>query len=139
MKEFPKTFKYGRVFRVKLTTGEISKNFLNVAFYEYGLKILENGKLTMKHLNSINRLLKKLFKKAILIRYNVSMMVPVTKKPLETRMGKGKAERNHWECSLRKGSIMLEGGKLMKDKLYYGLNFVLERLPVLGKIVKVIY
>lgn len=139
MKEFPKTFKYGRVFRVKLTTGEISKNFLNVAFYEYGLKILENGKLTMKHLNSINRLLKKLFKKAILIRYNVSMMVPVTKKPLETRMGKGKAERKYWECSLKKGSIMLEIGNLTNDQLYYGLNFVLERLPVSAKIVKIIY
>jgi large subunit ribosomal protein L16 len=95
MKEFPKTFKYGRVFRAKLKNNEISKTFLNVTFYEYGLKILENGKLTMKHLNSINRLLKKLFKKTISIRYNVSMIVPVTKKPLETRMGKGKAERNH--------------------------------------------
>lgn len=139
MKEFPKTFKYGRVFRVKLKNNEKSTNFLNVTFYEYGLKILENGKLTMKHLNSINRLLKKLFKKTILIRYNVSMIVPVTKKPLETRMGKGKAERNHWECSLKKGCIMLEIGNLTNDRLYYALNLVMERLPVLCKIVKIIY
>jgi large subunit ribosomal protein L16 len=95
MKEFPKTFKYGRVFRVKIKENEKTKNFINVNFLEYGLKVLENGKITMKHLNSINRLLKKLFKKTISIKYNVSLITPVTKKPLEVRMGKGKAERSH--------------------------------------------
>ena len=139
MKEFPKTFKYGRVFRVKLKDNDKSKNFLNVTFYEYGLKILENGKLTIKHLNSINRLLKKLFKKIVSIRYNVSMVNPVTKKPLETRMGKGKAERKFWECSLKKGCIILEVGNLNIDQVNYALNLVAERLPVSAKIVKLIY
>jgi large subunit ribosomal protein L16 len=95
MKEFPKTFKYGRAFRVKLKKTQISKSFVNVSFFEYGLKALENGKVSAKHLNSINRLLRKLFKKTIYIKYNVSLRIPVTKKPLETRMGKGKAERSH--------------------------------------------
>jgi large subunit ribosomal protein L16 len=95
MKEFPKTFKYGRVFRVKLKKDEKSKHFLNVNFFEYGLKALENGKITMKHLNAITRLLKKLYKKSIFIKYNISLLTPVTKKPLETRMGKGKGERDH--------------------------------------------
>jgi len=139
MKEFPKTFKYGRAFRVKLDSNEKSKNFLNISFYEYGLKILENGKLTIKHLNSINRLLKKIYKKTILIRYNVCMVNPVTKKPLETRMGKGKAERSHWECSLKKGCVMLEIGNLNNDQINYALNLVSERLPILTKKVKLIY
>jgi len=139
MKEFPKTFKYGRVFRVKLDNNEKSKNFLNIAFYEYGLKVLENGKLTIKHLNSINRLLKKIFKKTIKIRYNVTMVNPVTKKPLEVRMGKGKAERSHWECSLKKGCVMLEIGNLDIDKINYALRLVSERLPILTKKVKLIY
>jgi large subunit ribosomal protein L16 len=95
MKEFPKTFKYGRVFRVKLKKNEKARNFLNVSFFEYGLKVLENGKINLKHLNSITRLLKKLFKKNIAIKYNISLITPVTKKPLETRMGKGKGERSH--------------------------------------------
>ena len=139
MKEFPKTFKYGRVFRVKLKKNDKSKNFLNVTFYEHGLKILENGKLTIKHLNSINKLLKKLYKKTASIRFNVSMVTPVTKKPLETRMGKGKAERNHWECPLKKGCIILEVGNLNNDQLNYALSLVSERLPVLTKIVRLVY
>lgn len=139
MKEFPKTFKYGRVFRVKLKKYDKSKNFINVNFLEYGLKVLENGKISMKHLNSINRLLKKLFKKTILIKYNVSLITPVTKKPLETRMGKGKAERSHWECSLKKGCVIIEIGNLNYDQLFYALNLVSSRLPVLTKIVKLVY
>jgi large subunit ribosomal protein L16 len=95
MKEFPKTFKYGRTFRIKIKKKEIAKNFLNINFLEYGLKTLENGKITVKHLNSITRLLKKLFKKNVFIKYNISLTNPVTKKPLEIRMGKGKGERSH--------------------------------------------
>jgi len=139
MKEFPKTFKYGRVFRIKLKKKEVAKKFLNVNFYENGLKALENGKITMKHLNSINRFLKKLFKKNISIKYNVSMLTPVTKKPLEVRMGKGKAERSHWECSLKKGCVLFEIGNLDKDQLNYALNLVSNKLPISTKIVKLVY
>jgi len=139
MKEFPKTFKYGRVFRVKLKKNESSTSFINVNFLEYGLKALENGKISMKHLNSINRLLKKLFKKNIYIKYNVSLLTPVTKKPLETRMGKGKAERSYWECQMRKGVVVVEFGNLDNDKLVYALGLVSQRLPVLTKTVKAVY
>jgi len=139
MKEFPKTFKYGRVFRIKLKKIEKAKNFLNVNFFEYGLKVLENCKISIKHLNSITRLLKKLYKKHISLKYNISLITPVTKKPLEVRMGKGKGERNHWECALRKGCIIIEIGNLSFDDLKYGLKLVSDKLPVLTKIVKIIY
>lgn len=139
MKEFPKTFKYGRVFRVKIKKFEKATNFLNVNFFEYGLKAIENGKITIKHLNAITRLLKKLFKKNILIKYNVSLLTPVTKKPLEVRMGKGKGERDHWEYSLKKGCIIFEMGNLEFNELKYGLKLVSDKLPVLTKIVRVIY
>lgn len=139
MKEFPKTFKYGRVFRVKLKKNQVSKNFLNINFFEYGLKVLENSKVTMKHLNSISRLLKRLYKKDIYVKYNISLITPVTKKPLETRMGKGKGERSHWECSIKKGSIFLEIGNISYDNLSYGLKLVSDRLPFKTKIVKILY
>jgi large subunit ribosomal protein L16 len=67
------------------------------------------------------------------------LITPVTKKPLETRMGKGKGERSHWECSLKKGCIVLEVGNLSFDDLNYGLKLVSDKLPVLTKIVKLTY
>jgi ribosomal protein L16/L10AE len=54
-------------------------------------------------------------------------------------MGKGKAERSHWECSLKKGCVIIEIGNLNNDQLYYVLNLVSSRLPVLTKIVKLVY
>jgi len=80
MKEFPKKFKYGRVFRIKLKNKQGAVNFLNTWFYQYGLKALENGKLRLFHINAFIRLIKRRFKRELKIRLNVSLITPVTKK-----------------------------------------------------------
>jgi ribosomal protein L16/L10AE len=49
--------------------------------------------MTISHFNSITRFLKRIFKKTLKIRFNVSLVTPVTKKPREVRMGKGKGQR----------------------------------------------
>lgn len=141
MKEFPKKFKYGRVFRVKLKNKQISVNFLNIWFYQYGLKALENGKMRLNHLNAFIRLIKKTFKKELSFRLNVSLITPVTKKPREVRMGKGKGQRDHWECCIKKGMILFELGglNLSKQKLFRMLNLIKEKLPVHTNIVKLTY
>jgi len=93
MKEYPKKFKYGRVFRVKTKNNHYSKKYLNISFYQYGLKAIENGKIRLHHINAITRLVKKTFKKELKVRYNLSLVTPVTEKPREVRMGKGKGAR----------------------------------------------
>jgi len=138
MKEFPKTFKFGRVFRTKDKSYMKAFNNLNVQHCKYGIKSLENGKMTIKHLNALSRLLKRLYKKDVRVKYNLSFVVPVTKKPLETRMGKGKGERDHWECVIRRGNVLLEfGGKFLKLKR--GLRLVRSKLPVFSFIVSLTY
>jgi large subunit ribosomal protein L16 len=141
MKEFPKKFKYGRIFRIKLKNKQISVNFLNIWFYEYGLKALENGKLRLNHLNAFIRLMKRKFKKELSFRLNASLIIPVTKKPREVRMGKGKGQRDHWECIIKKGMILFEVGGLniSKQKLFRTLNLIREKLPVQTNIVKLTY
>jgi len=141
MKEFPKKFKYGRIFRIKLKNKQISVNFLNIWFYQYGLKALENGKLRLSHLNAFIRLIKRKFKKELSLRLNASLIIPVTKKPREVRMGKGKGQRDHWECIIKKGMILFEVGGLYlpKQKLFRMLNLIKEKLPVHTHIVKLTY
>jgi ribosomal protein L16/L10AE len=96
IKNNPKSIKYGRVFRIKLKdTKSSSSGFESLKFYSHGIKALENSRLTIEHLNSINRLLKRLFKKNVNVKYNISMIIPVTKKPLEARLGGGKADRSY--------------------------------------------
>ena len=141
MKEFPKKFKYGRVFRVKLKNKQISANFLNIWFCQYGLKALENGKLRLNHLNAFTRLIKRMFKRELSLRLNISLITPVTKKPREVRMGKGKGQRDHWECCIKKGMILFEiGGKnLSKQRVFRMLSLIKEKLPVHTNIIKLTY
>jgi len=139
IKQNPKTFKYDRVFRIKIDNSKILTSFVMLNNYEYGLKALECGKIKKHHLELCLRLLRKLFKKTIYLKINVSLIIPFSKKPLEMRMGKGKGQRHHWEYVVSKGLIFLEIGNLKKNDLIYALRLISERLPFLTKIVKNIY
>jgi len=109
-------------------------------YYMYGIKAVENGKLTIKHMNAISRLLKRLYKKNVKVKFNISLVIPVTKKPLEARLGGGKAARSHWECPVKKGMVIIE---ISTDLKYYylhkGLNVVLDKLPFLSRVVRNFY
>jgi large subunit ribosomal protein L16 len=140
LKNNPNNVNYGRVFKVKLNEKTvISPNYI-MPYYMYGIKAMDNGKLTMKHLNAISRLLKRLFKKNVKIKFNISLIIPVTKKPLEARLGGGKAARSHWECPVKKGMVILEISTYLEYHfLKKGLLVVLHKLPFLAKVVKNFY
>jgi len=140
MKIAPKNFKYGRVFRFKIKSNSLASYLLNIWFYEFGVKALTSGKIKVNHINAISRYLKRKFKKELKTRFNIALVTPVTAKPDEARMGKGKGQRSHWEYSVKRGSILLEvGGFVDKDKLQTSLKGLKEKLPVVTKVIKVIY
>jgi ribosomal protein L16/L10AE len=94
--EIPRNIKYGRTFKVRLNSFEMTKvsqshNF--VFSKKLGLQALEPCKLRYFHLRSIIGILKFIFKKRLHFHVNVSFSIPVTKKPDQTRMGKGKGKR----------------------------------------------
>jgi len=132
IKNNPKSVMYGRVFKIKLNESTVISPSYKMPYYMYGIKAMENGKLTIKHINAISRLLKRLFKKDVKIK--------VTKKPLEARLGGGKAARSHWESPIKKGMIIIEiSTQLDYIFLDRGLKIVLDKLPFLSKIVKNFY
>ena len=96
IKNNPKNVVHGRVFKIKLKDNRKSNSCsYKIPYFMYGIKALENGKLTIKHINAMSRLLKRLYKKDVKIKFNISLTTPVTKKPLEARLGGGKAARSH--------------------------------------------
>ena len=140
MKIAPKNFKYGRVFRIKLKINDVSNYLLNTWFYEYGVKALKHGKIKVNHINAISRLLKRKFKKELKTRFNISLVTPVTQKPDESRMGKGKGQRSYWEYNVKRGAVLLEvGGFVDKDKLWKTLYHLRGKLPLTTKITKAVY
>ncbi len=140
MKEAPKKFIYGRIFRVKLKKNTYAVSNLNLSYYTYGIKALDIGKLQVFHVKAIMKTIKKFFKKELKLRINIPFNVPVTKKPLEVRMGKGKGERDHWESVVTKGQILLEfGGQLNPDKIKRCFKLVIAKFPFKTKLIKLIY
>jgi len=59
------------------------------------LKAIEPGKLTYIHLKMMDLIIRRLFKKNVNYRFNVAMTIPVSAKPLESRMGTGKGRHSH--------------------------------------------
>lgn len=73
-----------------------------------GLKSISFGRITMKQLQTIKQLLNKQLKKKGRLKLNIFPQTPISKKPLEIRMGKGKGAVDHWVCKIKPGIILLE-------------------------------
>ena len=138
MKDAPKTFKYGRWFRIKLKN-RIKQRYLKLNIYKFGIKAVESGWITNEQIKSILRLIRILLKKKIKVKVNSALIVPITKKPLETRMGSGKGERKFWRCPIDKGMIILEFGNISDEDMFYIYKIIANRLPFFVKCIKKIY
>jgi len=79
-----------------------------VSFGEYGLKATTRGRLTARQLEAARRAMSRHIKRGGRIWIRVFPDKPITKKPLETRMGKGKGAPEEWVCVVRPGRILFE-------------------------------
>ena len=79
-----------------------------LSFGEFGLKVLENGWLTDRQIEAARVTLTRHLKGGGKIWIRVFPDHPVTKKPAETRMGKGKGDPSHWVAVVKKGKILFE-------------------------------
>jgi len=140
--EVPRKIKFGRAFKIRLKKYELVTTHGFLCDYKLGLKVLESCKVKYFHLKSINMVLKRIFKKRLKIKLNVSFCYPVTKKPEQTRMGKGKGKRSYWASYIKKGEIILEidvGHSIPDINLLNGLCSVSYKLPFKCKFVKLWY
>lgn len=106
-----------------------------VAYGEYGLKSLGRGWITAAQIEacrvSINRFLKR--KGRLWIRIFPDM--PITKKPPETRMGKGKGDPEAWVAVVKPGTVMLELGGTTEAAAREALALAAAKLPVRSRLV----
>ncbi|OGS20374.1 MAG: 50S ribosomal protein L16 [Elusimicrobia bacterium RIFOXYA2_FULL_39_19] len=86
----------------------ISTKGSTIAFGKYGLKVLEGGWITAKQIEAIRLSLARSLKQGGKIWIRIFPDKPVTKKPAETRMGKGKGDPDHWVAVVRPGRILFE-------------------------------
>ena len=79
-----------------------------LAFGEFGLKALENAYFTDRQIEAARVALMRSLKGGGKVWLRVFPDKPITKKPAETRMGKGKGMPDHWVCVVKKGKVLFE-------------------------------
>ncbi len=102
----PRRVKYRKSQRGK--TRGIATRGNTLLYGEFGLKALENGFVKSNHIEAARVVVARKSRGAGKLWINIFPNKPVTKKPPETRMGKGKGDLNHWGCVIKRGKVLFE-------------------------------
>ena len=102
----------------------------SLAFGEYGLKVLENGWIKNTQLEAARVALTRHVRRGGRIYLRAFPDKPVTKKPAETRMGKGKGEPEFWVAVVRRGKVLVEMEGIPQELARAPLRLAAAKLPL---------
>ncbi len=107
-----------------------------VAFGEYGLQVLETSWISGKHIEAGRVAATHFLHRTGKVYIRIFPHKPVSSKPLETRMGKGKGEPDFWVARVRPGQICFEIGGVGEDMAKQAMVRVAHKMPVRCRFVK---
>lgn len=140
MKMFPSNLKFKKYHKA-------NKNFLSMVeqkvFFpldgEFAIQANESGKLTYKQIEACRRTLRRGLGKLGQLWIRVFTNVSVTKKPIASRMGKGKGAISYWIAPIKKGQVLFEVNCDSVDKANFILEKASTKLPVKTKVIRLKY
>jgi large subunit ribosomal protein L16 len=130
----PKKTKFRRQFKGRIK-GQ-SKAGYELAFGEFGLKAMEPERLTARQIEAARRALTRHMKRAGRVWIRIFPDVPVSKKPLEVRMGSGKGAPEYWAARVAPGRIMFEIGGVSAELAKESLDLAAAKLPIKTRFVQ---
>ena len=107
----------------------------DLAFGQYGLKALEPERVTARQIEAARRALTRHMKRAGRVWIRVYPDLPVSKKPLEVRMGSGKGAPEFWVVRVKPGRILFEVDGVTQATAREALGLAAAKLPILTKFV----
>jgi large subunit ribosomal protein L16 len=107
----------------------------DLSFGDYGLKVLECGYITDRQIEASRVAMTRFVKRGGKVWLRLFPDKPVTKKPAETRMGKGKGAPDHWVAVVRPGKILFEMEGVTKDIAAAAMKLAAAKLPMPTKLV----
>ena len=130
----PSRMKYRKPFRRPLK-GK-AKGGTSVAFGEYGLQTLDCAWITARQIEETRVAISRKMKKGGKIWIRIFPDHPFTKKPLETRMGKGKGATEFWVAPVKRGRIMFEIAGVPRETAEEAFRTASHKLPVKVRLVE---
>ena len=101
-----------------------------VSFGEYGLKAVSRGRITARQIESARRALTRHIKRGGKVWIRIFPDVPITKKPLEVRQGKGKGNVEYWVAKIQPGKILYEMEGVSEELAREAFKLAAAKLPV---------
>ncbi len=102
----------------------------SVSFGEYGLKAITRGRLTARQIESARRTITRHIKRGGKIWIRIFPDKPITKKPLEVRMGKGKGSVEYWVAQIRPGTMLYELQGVSEELAREAFALAAAKLPL---------
>ncbi len=130
----PKRTKYRRPHRLSYDGKAKGNTELNLG--EYGLQALEGAWITQQQIEAARVAMTRYMKRGGKVFANIFPHLSLTKKPLETRQGKGKGSPEAWVAVVKKGKIMFEVSEVTEDIAKEAMRLAMHKLPIKCKFVK---
>lgn len=129
----PKKVKHRKQFKGRMTGASCGGNELN--FGDFGLQALECGWLSARQIEAARRAMTRYVKRGGKIWIRVFPDKPLTRKPAETRMGKGKGSPDSWVAVVRPGLMLYEMQGVEESVAREALRLAAHKLPMKTKFV----
>ncbi|MBP2547152.1 large subunit ribosomal protein L16 [Neorhizobium galegae] len=130
----PKRTKYRKQFKGRIKG--VAKGGFDLAFGEFGLKALEPNRVNAREIEAARRAITRYMKRAGRVWIRVFPDVPVTAKPTEVRMGKGKGSVEYWACKVKPGRMMFEIDGVSEETAREALRLGSAKLSVKTRFVQ---
>ena len=124
----PKRVKYRKQQKGRMTG--VSQRGSDVSFGDYGLQATECGRITARQIEAARIAISRYVKRTGKMWIRVFPDKPITKKPAETRMGKGKGPVEGWIAVVRPGKVLYEVMGVPEDKAREALYIAAQKLPI---------
>jgi large subunit ribosomal protein L16 len=130
----PKQTKHRKQQKGKMTGLSKGGNFVD--FGDYGMQALGRGWVTGQQLEACRVAINRFFQRRGKVWIKVFPDKPISKKPAETRMGKGKGSPSQWVAPIRPGRILFEVGNVPREVAQQALKIASGKLPIRTRFVE---
>jgi large subunit ribosomal protein L16 len=129
----PKRVKYRKQFRGRMRG--MAKGGSTLLIGEYGLQALEAGWITSRQIEAIRRSIVRQMRRRGKYWVRIFPDKPVTAKPAETRMGKGKGSVDHWVAVVKPGRVIFEIADVPQETALEALRSAGYKLPIKTQVI----
>ena len=114
----------------------VATRYNTVAFGDYGLMSLDNERINSRQIEAARQAITRYIKRGGKIWIRIFPHTPVTKKPLDVKMGSGKGEPQFYVAKVKAGTVMFEIADVTDEQAKEALRLASHKLPVKCKIIK---